>query len=210
MNAHSKCISSAFDPYEFLLWFRPTIERPPRTQRFLFKDLVTRLARAIAVVSLAATIYFIAFGSGVKTQAQDAAAMRSQLLGVMYSNWHGGCSVSEIADISCAMREEARLVSGELLGFVIFGHGERSRFLIIGMIHPRAKRPFVIKIDGQPIAKRPFKCDNESRFCSIVLLVSPKLLRIIMKGSLLTFEVQNGMRLHFPLREFSRASQTIL
>src|SRR5262249_26170512 len=125
-------------------------------------------------MSLALTLCLPPYGPGFTASAQGGSpAERGETFGATYSRWSGRCSTNKIADVSCAMRLEAHSASGELLGFIVFGQGERSRFLAIGT-RSMANASAVIKIDSVPIAN--VTCRNRSEFCSAVLSVDDELL----------------------------------
>jgi len=134
---------------------------------------------------------------------------RSETFEATYSRWSGGCSTNKIADVSCAMRLEARSASGESLGFIVFGQGDRSRFLIIAT-RSVADAPLVIKIDSVPISDGPVSCWTKNKFCSVVLSVDDTLLTRLFNGSALITEVQGEIKLRFPLSDFARSRRAIL
>jgi hypothetical protein len=145
------------------------------------------------------------------TDAQpDGLTLRGEPIETVYSHWSGGCSVNKIAGASCAMRSEARSASGELVGFVVFGEEEQSRFLVIEAKRSITETPLFIKIDGLSIAGKPVKCRTDSDFCSVVFSVGDKLLRRLMEGLVLSADVEGGVRLHFPLQDFARARRDLL
>jgi hypothetical protein len=74
------------------------------------------------------------------------------------------------------MNVEARSALGELVGLILFGEDERSRFLVTNAIRARAEMPLVVKIDNVPISAKRITCPSKSEFCSVVLSVDNGLL----------------------------------
>jgi invasion protein IalB len=153
---------------------------------------------------------YLACQSGIAAGAQHGSPLRSETPAVTYTGWRGGCSVNKIADVSCAMRLEARSASGELVGFVVFGHEEKSQFLAVGMNRSITPALLVVKIDSVPISGRPIRCHARANLCSAVMAVDNKLLSRLMNGLVLSAEVRGGIKLSFPLQNFASARRTIL
>jgi invasion protein IalB len=127
-----------------------------------------------------------------------------------YSPWRGECSTSRIADVTCAMRKDARSGAGGLLGFVVFGAVDRERFLTVAVARATPARPVVVAIDGVRIPDGTIACRGEEAFCSIVLRVDDGLLDRLMRGSALTIEREDAIELRFPLQDFARSRGAIL
>jgi invasion protein IalB len=164
----------------------------------------------VLVIFPLVTVSYVLFFLPTAGRAQNAMERTETPGGMTYSGWDGGCSVTEIADVSCVMRQEARSASGELLGFVIFGHAERSRFLTIATIGSDAQLPFSVGIDDVPLAKVPTNCHTEGRFCVVVLSVDEKLLSLLMRGLVLGAQRIDGIRLSFPLGDFALKRRALL
>lgn len=164
-----------------------------------------------ATVTLAFVGCFVLCDSQLTAGAQDGGSARSDRSEVAYSHWLGAaCSISHIADMLCWMRLEARSASGELLGFVLFGQEEGSRFLAIETLRSADRMPLVLKIDGVAISPRPIACRAEDEFCSVVLSVDNDLLDRLMSGSALSVEFQGVTRLRFPLRDFAQSRHMLM
>jgi hypothetical protein len=165
----------------------------------------------VAMIALAGVAYLFECGLNIRADARDGGTTRIDAFDIEYSHWSaGGCSTSRIADVLCWMGLEARLASGELLGRVLFGQEETSRFLTIETLRSTDRMSLLFKIDGILILGRPVVCPAEGKFCEAVLSVDNKLLSRLMNGSALTIEVQGVTRLHFPLRDFAHARRTLL
>lgn len=149
-------------------------------------------------------------GSNLTAHARDGGTGRSSPFEVTYSRWSpGGCSINQIADLVCWMGLEARSTSGELLGRVLFGQQERSRFLAIEAARSASGISLVLSIDGVAISKS-VACRGDGKFCEVVVSVDKELLDRLIRGSALTVDVQGETRLHFPLRDFAQARRTLL
>lgn len=162
------------------------------------------------VVAAATAIIAVACPVRATDAKPGGLVTRNEPLEIVYSGWSGGCSVNKIAGASCAMRSEARSASGELIGFVIFGEEEQSRLLVIAAKRSMTETSLFIKVDGLSIAGKPVKCRTDSDFCSVVFSVNDNLLRRLMKGLVLSADVEGGVRLHFPLQDFARARRNLL
>jgi hypothetical protein len=127
-----------------------------------------------------------------------------------YSPWRGDCSTSRIADVTCAMRREARSAAGGLLGFVVFGAVDRERFLTVAVVRQTPAQPVVVAIDGVRIPNGTIACRGGEAICSIVLRVDDGLLGRLMRGSALTIERGDAIELRFPLHDFARSRGAIL
>jgi invasion protein IalB len=129
---------------------------------------------------------------------------------VTYSQWWGQCSTSRIADVRCVMRQDARSVADELLGYIVFGEEDRGRFLAVDVVQAMAGRPLVVKIDGAPIPNGTIACRGRRGFCSIVIRVDDEWLARLMNGSELTIESEGAIEMRFPLREFAGSRRALL
>lgn len=169
--------------------------------------LRSRRAFAPAIVLAFVGYSFLAITAG----AQDGGSKRSDPFEIEYSHWlPGGCSTSRTADVLCWMRLQARSVSGELLGSVLFGQEESSRFLVVEALRSMDRMSLMLTIDGVPISKRPIACRAGDQFCSVVLAVDNALLKRLMNGGALTVEVQGVTRLRFPLRDFAQSRHMLM
>jgi hypothetical protein len=172
---------------------------------------------ALALALAAGTI-----GGGAQmTRAADSSAQQSEgrvldstADDIVYSDWIGGCFAEERADYTCTIRREARSGTGGRLGFIAFGQGETSRFLLIEIAFP-APTPelsLVIKIDSELIAADgELTCWRGDLFCSTTMLVDEGLLNRLASGHLLTVETrQHEVKIQFPLTDFRRARAQLL
>ena len=166
-----------------------------------------RIFAALTALGLAG---YLTWHSSLAASAQDGGPLRGEPFAATYTHWWGGCSVNKIADISCTMREDARSTSGELLGFVVFGQEEQSRFLVIETLHSTTDAPLVVEIDHVPISGRPIRCHAKANFCSVFMAVDDKMFSRLLNGSVLSAEVRGGIQLRFPLQDFARSRRAIL
>jgi hypothetical protein len=123
---------------------------------------------------------------------------------IVYSDWTGGCDFSKRADISCAMRREARTPAGKRLGFVTFGQEEASRFLFVAVEPPVSESELVIKIDDDLVANGNLVCRESDSLCSsAIIVVDQTLLRRLSMGRSLSVQTpQQDIKIEFPLRDF--------
>lgn len=161
-----------------------------------------------AAIGLALVGYFL---FAITAGARAGASKPSDPFEIEYSHWlPGGCSTSRAADVLCWMGLQARSSSGELLGSVVFGQEDGSRFLVIETIRSMDRMSLALTIDKVPLSKRPIACRAHDRFCSVVLSVDNALLDRLMNGGALTVEVQGVTMLRFPLRDFAQSRRMLM
>jgi hypothetical protein len=168
------------------------------------------LRRVFAVLAALGLAGYLTCHSDLAASARDGSPLRGEPFAATYTHWWGGCSVNKIADVSCTMRQDARSTSGELLGFVVFGQEEQSRFLAIEMVHSTTDALLVVEIDHVPISGRPIRCHAKAKFCSVFMAVDDNMFSRLLNGTVLSAEVRGVIQLRFPLQDFARSRRAIL
>jgi hypothetical protein len=165
-----------------------------------------RFRRALAAVTFVG-YFFVCITVG----ARDGGSEPSDAFDIEYSHWlPGGCSTSHTADVLCWMALQARSGTGELVGSVVFGQEDSSRFLVIEALRSMDRMSLVLAIDGVSLSKRPIACRAGDQFCSVVLAVDNRLLNRLMNGGALTVEVQGVRMLRFPLQDFAQSRHMLM
>jgi hypothetical protein len=124
----------------------------------------------------------------------------------------GGCTVGPNADLLCAMRREAHLQSGQIIGLIAFGQNENSRYLFVEVVQRTSKTetPPTVTIDGRALANGTLVC-RVARPCTTTISVSDALLMRLIAGTVLIVETsQKDIVIGFPLKDFSRARRELL
>jgi invasion protein IalB len=163
---------------------------------------IGRMKRFFGLVVLLAAAS-IGFGN----RSDAAPRQASEGHAAVYSYWSGGCSVSEIADVSCRALREVRSATGKRLGLIVFGEEESSRFLFIDveLAKPASDQHFVVDIDGRRLAGADVTCRSDETFCSVTIAVNGRLLKRLAAGRILSIAdpVSRNIVLRFPLDGFA-------
>jgi hypothetical protein len=168
-------------------------------------SLLTGVRQLLAMVSLLAAAAITSVGRC------DAASVRGIRVNdadtMVFSDWHGGCSVSRLADVSCTMYREARSAAGQRLGLVALGEQESSRFLFVGLelAEPARSQALAVEIDGQRLAKGEVSCRGGDTFCSATIAVDRELLKRLSSAHVLTVVDRSSKKtlLNAPLDGFA-------
>ena len=125
---------------------------------------------------------------------------------LLYSGWKGGCTVSEIADVACAMRLDAFTSAGMGVGYIAYVQDEVDRVLFIEFLRPREmpEPSFVIRLDGKLLGKDGMRCDKSDQFCSIAIIVDKDLRKRLNTARVLSVETAktHDGAVQFPMNGF--------